>query len=137
MPALRRGDRWTKADYCETCLQILQTERHGIFQASRLAVLRHLKAEGLDPTHGGKAAERRGQAIVERKRQAAEWEQANPERADPELFRREILPPIQEVPLRRLVDATGLSLRYCSLVRRGEMVPHARHWGTLRSGQHS
>jgi hypothetical protein len=92
-----------------------------------------LKAEGLDLTHGGKAAERRGAAIAERKRQAADWEQANPGPADPELFKREILPLTQGVPLRRLLEATGLSLRYCSLIRRGERVPHPRHWEALRT----
>jgi hypothetical protein len=90
-----------------------------------------LKAEGLDPTHGGKAAGRRGATIAEQKRQAAEWDQANPKPADPEVFRREILPLIQGAPLRRLVEVTGLSLRYCSLIRRGEKVPHPRHWGAL------
>jgi hypothetical protein len=49
------------------------------------------------------------------------------------VFRREILPLIQEVPLRRLVEATGLSLRYCSLIRRGERIPHPRHWHVLAS----
>jgi CRISPR-associated endonuclease Cas1 len=117
-----------KRAYCESCLRILQAEQHGVFQASGLEVLQQLKAEGLDPTHGGKAAVRRGAAIAERKRQAAEWEEANPGSADPEVFKREILPLIQDVPLRRLVDATGLSLRYCSLIRRGERVPHPRHW---------
>jgi hypothetical protein len=48
------------------------------------------------------------------------------------VFKREILPLIQEVPLRRLVEATGLSLRYCSLIRRDEKVPHPRHWEALR-----
>jgi hypothetical protein len=47
-------------------------------------------------------------------------------------FTREILPLIQNVPLRRLREATGLLLRYLSLVRRGERVPHPRHWHTLR-----
>ena len=46
-------------------------------------------------------------------------------------FQREILPLIQEVPLSRLARATGLSLRYVSLVRRGEKTPHPRHWQNL------
>jgi hypothetical protein len=50
------------------------------------------------------------------------------ERGDPDLFAREVLPAIQEVSLRRLAAATGLSLRYVSLIRRGEQVPHPRHW---------
>ena len=38
------------------------------------------------------------------------------------------LPLIQGVPLRRLPRATGLSLRYVSLIRRGERTPPPRHW---------
>jgi hypothetical protein len=47
---------------------------------------------------------------------------------DPSGLEREILPLIQDVPLSRLVGATGLSLRYVSLIRRGEKTPHPRHW---------
>jgi hypothetical protein len=65
--------------------------------------------------------------------QAAEWDQANPVPANPAVFQREILPLLQGVPLRRLVKATGLSLRYCSLIRRGEKVPHPRHWEAFRA----
>ena len=43
-------------------------------------------------------------------------------------FERDILPLIQRVPLSRLRAATGLSLRYVSLIRRGERTPHPRHW---------
>jgi hypothetical protein len=53
---------------------------------------------------------------------------------NPEVFRREILPLIQNVPLRRLSKGTGLSLRYVSLIRRGERVPHPRHWDASREG---
>jgi CHAT domain-containing protein len=35
---------------------------------------------------------------------------------------------IQDVPLSRLQKATGLSLRYVSLIRRSERTPHPRHW---------
>jgi hypothetical protein len=37
------------------------------------------------------------------------------------------------VPLARIVAFTGLSLRYASLIRRGEKVPHPKHWVTLRT----
>jgi hypothetical protein len=43
-------------------------------------------------------------------------------------FQRDILPLIQGVPLSRLQKETGLSLRHVSLIRRGERVPHPRHW---------
>jgi hypothetical protein len=66
-----------------------------------------------------------------RQREAAEWEAQEGGLGDVELFTREILPAIQNVPLRRLADATGLSLSYCALIRRGERVPHPRHWTRL------
>lgn len=44
---------------------------------------------------------------------------------------RDTLPPIQRVPLSQLQRATGLSLRYVSLIRRGERTPHPRHWQAL------
>jgi hypothetical protein len=37
----------------------------------------------------------------------------------------------QSIPLRRLAEATGLSLRYCALIRQGKRIPHRRHWQTL------
>jgi hypothetical protein len=46
---------------------------------------------------------------------------------------RDILPLIQEIPLSRLRRATGLSLRYVSLIRRGERTPHPRHWEAFAS----
>jgi len=32
-----------------------------------------------------------------------------------------------------MADATGLSLVYCNQVRRGQRVPHPRHWPALRT----
>jgi hypothetical protein len=43
-------------------------------------------------------------------------------------FQRDILRLIQGMPLSRLQRATGLSLRYVSLIRRGARTPHPRHW---------
>jgi hypothetical protein len=46
-------------------------------------------------------------------------------------FQRDILPLIQDVPLSQLQRATGLSLRYVSLIRRGERTPHPQHWSAF------
>lgn len=59
------------------------------------------------------------------------WDQDN-ERPDPAVFTRDILPIIRDVPLRKLQVATGLSIRYCSFIRRGVRVPHPRHWEKFR-----
>ena len=48
-------------------------------------------------------------------------------------FTRDILPQLQAVSLVTLMQATGLSRRYCWQIRRGEVVPHPRHWAALIS----
>lgn len=116
-------------DYCDPCLPSYQRDQfEQRFAGSGLAKLEQLKAEGRDPTHGGTAAGRRGAATSKRKAELADWERQYGKLADLSAFEREILPRIQAVPLSRLVKATGLSLRYCSQIRRGEKVPHPRHW---------
>ena len=61
-------------------------------------------------------------------RQCARLSQRHGKVVDLSAFQRDILPLIQEIPLSRLQRATGLSLRYVSLIRRGERTPHPRHW---------
>jgi CRISPR-associated endonuclease Cas1 len=46
-------------------------------------------------------------------------------------FRRDILPGLQGVTLRRIMEATGLSKRFASQIRSGLAVPHRRHWPSL------
>jgi hypothetical protein len=98
------------------------------FAGSGLAKLEQLKADGQDPTHGGEARAKRGSTNARRKAELREWEQQYGKLVDLSTFEREILPQIQDVPLSRLVKATGLSLRYVSQIRRGEKAPHPRHW---------
>jgi hypothetical protein len=57
-----------------------------------------------------------------------EWDEQHGKLVDLSAFWRDILPLIRDVPLSRLQRATGLSLRYVSLIRRGERTPHPRHW---------
>jgi hypothetical protein len=65
-------------------------------------------------------------------REQREWDAAHVGTiADAGLFVREILPTIQALPLSDLVRATGLTHGYLSKVRRGEKVPHPRHWPAL------
>lgn len=116
--------------YCDDCRPVLKTESLAKFQASGPAALARLMAEGRDPTHGGEAARKRAASLARRQREAAEWEHTNL-RQDRERFARTILPNLQSVPIRRMAKATGLSVRYCSLIRRGLYVPHPRHWEAL------
>lgn len=54
--------------------------------------------------------------------------------APPGEFRRRILPNLKTVPIEKMARGTGLSVRYCSLIRRGLYVPHPRHRSTFLAG---
>jgi hypothetical protein len=91
-----------------------------------------LRQAGVDPSHGGDAAQKRGATMRRRMQELSEWNAAHDtESAKPEIFEREILPRIRSVPLSDLVRATGLTHAYLSQVRRGVKTPHPRHWPAL------
>jgi CRISPR-associated endonuclease Cas1 len=116
-------------DYCDTCLPAYQRQQfERRFSGSGLARISRLRQEGFDPTHGGGAGAKRATTNAQRKAELREWEQEYGKLTDLSTFERDILPLIESVPLSRLVKATGLSLRYVSQIRRGERVPHPRHW---------
>jgi CRISPR associated protein Cas1 len=119
--------------YCDDCLPHYQREQYATaFHGSGLVAIEEKKAAGADPTHGAAAAARRADTNVARKREARKWDEQHGKLVDLSAFERDILPLIQGVPLSRLQQATGLSLRYVSLIRRGQRTPHPRHWQRLR-----
>ena len=118
--------------YCDECLPLYQRDRYDAFIAAGRETFEMKRAKGIDPSHGGTAAERRGATMARRKCEQREWEAAHSETiADPDIFGREILPAIQRLPLSDLVRATGLTHGYLSKIRRGDKVPHPRHWAAL------
>ena len=68
--------------------------------------------------------------MKKRRRANIKWDKQGG-RPDPELFRTQILPKLTDIPLKTIVKATGLSKSYCSLIRRGEVIPHPSHWEAL------
>jgi hypothetical protein len=120
--------------YCDDCLPHYQRDRYDAFIAAGRETFARRRDAGVDPSHGGVAGERRGATMARRKREEREWKAAHGRTiADPGLFAREILPTIRALPLSDLVRATGLTHGYMSKVRRGEKVPHPRHWPRLRA----
>jgi hypothetical protein len=118
--------------YCDDCLSHYQREQYATaFHGSGLRAIEQAKTEGSDPTHGAEAAASRAASNVGRKREAREWDERYGKLTDLSAFQREVLPLIQNVPLSRLQRATGLLLRYVSLIRRGEKTPHPGHWTAL------
>jgi len=109
----------------------VQAEQRQAFSAAGSAALARLAAEGHDGRHQGESARKRAAANSRHKRAAAAWEREHGP-ADPAEFTQQILPAVEQIPLRRLMEATGLSLRHCSLIRRGVRIPHPRHWDAFR-----
>jgi CRISPR-associated endonuclease Cas1 len=84
-----------------------------------------------DPRRAPKAgAKRRAamQTVVEANRL---WEGSGAQGPDQNQYQSIILPKLKAVQLKDLVAATGLSKGACSLIRRGCVTPHPRHWKAL------
>jgi len=43
-------------------------------------------------------------------------------------YRVRIWPALRELPIKRIVEMTGLTKSACSRIRQGAVVPHRRHW---------
>lgn len=117
--------------YCHECFPDRRAESVAIFATAGPADLARRRAQGLDPAHTKEARRKQGIRARQNVQANADWEKLN---ADHEMeldFARDIQPGIKALPLSRIMEATGLSLRYCSLIRRGQKVPHPRHWGAL------
>jgi hypothetical protein len=117
--------------YCDDCRPEVQAAQVVDFSAAGRSTLAKLRAAGKDPSKGGEAARKRGAKTSQRKRELADWEAKHGDEPDPEIFRHEILPSLRQMSLAAMAKATGLSESYCSYIRRGERVPHPRHWVTL------
>ncbi len=72
-------------------------------------------------------ADRQRSVMMRRQRTNRDWRGS----ADARDFRRDILPGLQGMTLRRIMEATGLSKRFASQIRNGLAVPHRRHWDAL------
>lgn len=123
-------------EFCsDECLKVYKQEIvTPRFAEAGITRLQELREQGTDPAHGGTAAEKRARSNVRRANQRADWEAEHPDLdidQEKERFTEEILPTLKEFPLSKISKATGLSTRYCSLIRRGEYVPHPVHYQAL------
>ncbi len=124
--ALSRGGK-----LCERCWRQFQDSAEWV--AVGRARLIQLRKEGVDPAHGGQAAQKRSPKVGAENRRSYKWNKENTDRPGPEVFEQEILPSLQGVSLKDMATATGLSIDYCSKIRRGLKVPHPRHWPAFRA----
>jgi CRISPR-associated endonuclease Cas1 len=118
--------------YCDPCLPFAERDRYQALAAAGRARKTERAAIGDDPSHGGRAGERRAASQRRRHDELKQWAARPDDPAlQPEWFRSEVLPRLHEVSLTALARATGLSPGYVSQVRRGVKVPHRRHWRAL------
>jgi CRISPR-associated endonuclease Cas1 len=117
--------------YCDGCLG--NGHREAFARASEAATraLAEMRAAGRDPAHGGEAARKRAAALSRRREEMKQFEGRGNAVPSREVFEQKILPGLQSVTIPSMVRATGLSRSYCSMIRRGLYVPHARHWEAL------
>ena len=121
---LECGNHTTRArKLCDSCRDAKRGE-------ARLNKLSTLRNAGIDPAHGGKAAQQRGQSNRQHQHEVAAWNSSNT-RPDPQLFPDTILPGLQNLRIADIAEATGLTPGYCSFIRRGTKTPHPRHWSAL------
>jgi hypothetical protein len=118
--------------YCVECFPVVKVEQVAEFAGSGPVALAKLRSEGLDPTRTADALMRLSNSRAATAAADAAWDRKHPVKPDPEIFRREVLPTIQGVPLSKLVEATGLSRRAVSSIRSGQSTPHPRHWECLQ-----
>jgi hypothetical protein len=123
---LPKGER----QFCDDCLPDERRQLEMSFSAAGVAALAKMRAEGREPMDSAGARRKLGDANARRRREEIEWDRTH-DKPDPEVFTRETLPLLQDVPLSKMKAATGLSVTMCARVRRG-YVPHPRHWAALR-----
>jgi hypothetical protein len=127
---LRSGTR----KFCsDACYEAHKTEVDlPRFSKAGMARLAKLRAGGADPSHGGEVGRRRGKSNARRAAERAVWNDLGLDvEQEKECFKRDILPGLQGIPLSRIMEATGFSRRYASMVRRGLYTPHPVHYVAL------
>jgi CRISPR-associated endonuclease Cas1 len=117
--------------YCDDCLPDRYAELAQTLHVAGRQTLAQLRAQGADPAHSGESGHKRSRTNTQHQRAIAAWESATRQDGALPDYQRDIFPKLKHVSLNALLQATGLSLRYCWLIRRGERVPHPRHWAAL------
>jgi CRISP-associated protein Cas1 len=117
--------------HCEVCMPKARRE-HGLraIEAARKALAAQTAA-GNDPRRSAAVNRARGEAISEGYRRNRNWAREHPGQRDEAWFKREITPRLDAFSLKKIAEATGLSLAACSRIRAGARVPHPSHWEAL------
>jgi CRISPR-associated protein Cas1 len=117
---------------CPTCLPLARNAGFQAMRKTNIAVRAAARKAGVDPTKTPEALAKRRQSALVVKAAEAAWAAAGSRSPISEAqLNEEVLPRLQQVAVRQIQDATGLSSSACSMIRRGGRPPHPRHWAAL------
>ena len=113
--------------YCDACLPA-NAKRASL---KGVETQRHLRAIGEDRRMSPEVRETHRNNAKQQYLLNSTWEAAQTSIPSSSHYMREIFPKIKLIPVRDLVEATGLSTSSCKHIRTGRMTPHPRHWDAL------
>lgn len=119
--------------HCKPCWEVRRKELATEHAVARNAKLAELRAQGRDPRASQQAKSRRSASVARSNKERAAWA-PTPEEAvlDKAWYEREILPYLDQVSVRTIQHALGVSNGGASKIRLGQLTPHKRHWLKLR-----
>ncbi len=96
---------------------------------AKLAILR---AEGANPATTDDVLRRISKTQKQHRKAKVAWEREHGREVfDPNVFRSEVLPGLQNIRTVDLARLTGLSVPYCALIKKGNRMPHPMQWKML------
>jgi class 3 adenylate cyclase len=111
-------------------LEAIQRAAIPRFKAAGPAKIAAMRAAGHDPTTTPEAQRRRVATARAQRKAIASWRDDGS--LDGVNFRRDILPKLQRLPVRVIAEAMGTTISHASKERNGHLIPHRRHWITLK-----
>jgi hypothetical protein len=119
--------------WCDECLPEARVEKDRVNIAIALRAKAELRAAGKDPSHGAEVAKKRGATHREQLRLNAEWQAANAPIMTEAEYRARVMPGLGRVSTREIAAALDVSQGYAAGIKKGQKVPHPRHWRALQA----
>jgi hypothetical protein len=117
---------------CPTCWPVSRNAQAAMRYQAGLTQREAARATGEDPAQSPQAREKRKRTLAARQVDEAKWvAEGAPSTITREELMSSVLPRLEDIPLRRLQEATGLSAGGCSMIRGGKRTPHPRHLTAL------
>src|SRR6516162_9497823 len=107
--------------YCMKCVPAINRER--LIETAKL---------GRIATHSPVAEARRAATHMKQVEAQRKWKPEDlPQWLDEEFYRREIVPRLSALTVKSIRTAIDVSHPYATLIKRGDRIPHPRHWDAL------